>query len=242
MGLKLHEGGRVEFDDSHQYRVDTSLEKNMTRKILPDVQYHFVFRRNRGRAEDEGDGNPLIYALKGMNNYRLDSACRSQFMERAKEIVLQNSDKMVADFIFPMPSSFDFCGEFTNLLSETLNIPVMDSSFVVKKTVAEILKEAEHASVQIGNKRVRHDYHQQLKIWSQLDPTSKVAMKFVKNPKVRQYFNHLGIGGNPPDISGKKILVADDLMASGNSMRCLIDLLRQQGAEIEAGVCFLSDL
>ncbi|PHR90719.1 MAG: hypothetical protein COA78_34635 [Blastopirellula sp.] len=67
-------------------------------------------------------------------------------------------------------------------------------------------------------------------------------MRQNQNPKVRQYFNHLGIGGNPPDINGKKILVVDDLMASGNSMRCLIDLLRQQGAEIEAGVCFLSDL
>ena len=54
----------VSYNPSHEENVDTSIEHNPTMDvdIVPNVQVWSIFKRKRGLR---GDGNPLVYALKG---------------------------------------------------------------------------------------------------------------------------------------------------------------------------------
>lgn len=54
----------VSYNPSHEENVDTSIEHNPTMDgdIVPNIQVWSIFKRKRGLR---GDGNPLVYALKG---------------------------------------------------------------------------------------------------------------------------------------------------------------------------------
>lgn len=241
MGINVHDDNRVEFDDTHQDRVDTSLARNMSGKHVQGVPYHFIFRRMQSRTGDSADGNPLIYALKEMNSYRMDAACREQIMARAREIVLQDRAKLVADAIVPIPSSYSFCKDFSHILGDWLEIPVIEEVFIGKKTVSQVLAEAQAGQPMFPKSYVRGLYKAQIKTWRALPPNTQVTMKHV-DKKIRHYFNHLTMIAALPNLQDRSVLVVDDIMASGTSLRCTIELLQGQGVRVASGVCFLSGL
>lgn len=78
----------VSYNPSHQNNVDTSIEANPTcdYEIVEGVPVWSVFKRKRGNI---GDGNPLIYALKG----ELDWHFRSEEDEKA----VINQFELIAD-------------------------------------------------------------------------------------------------------------------------------------------------
>lgn len=243
MGLNIHDDQRVEFDDTHQDRVDTSLEKNMTSTRVEGIACHFVYWRKQSSSGEQGDGNPLIYALKEMKGYRIDPVCRKLFMDRAQAIVLKDRAKITADIIVPVPSSYEFCRQFSEELGVWTGLPVVPTDFIGKKTVSQVLAENTAAPPVIKKKYVRTMYKAQLKDWSSLPPNSQVTMKRL-DKKIRPYFNHLGVSDTVAAevIKGQSVLVVDDLMASGTSMRCTMQLLLAAGASAVTGLCFLSGL
>lgn len=243
MGLNIHDDHRVEFDDTHQDRVDTSLEKNMTFTRADGRVCHFVYWRKQSNSGEQGDGNPLIYALKEMKGYRIDPACKDLFMSRAQEIVLKDRGNLSADLIVPVPSSYSFCREFSTNLGRWLGLPVVQSDFIGKKSVSQVLSENAFAPPVIKKPYVRAMYKAQLKAWSRLPPNTQVTMKKI-DKKIRPYFNHLMISNadEAAVVQGRSVLVVDDLMASGTSMRCTMELMQAGGASAVAGLCFLSGL
>ncbi len=241
MGINIHEDNRVEFDDSHQDRVDTSLARNMSSKHVDGVPYRFIFRRLQSTIGDSSDGNPLIYALKEMKGYRIDATCKQNLMNRAHEIIDKGADSLKADAIIPIPSSYSFCREFSGFLGEVLGIPVVEGDFIGKKTVAQVLDEASSTKPEFPKPYIRGLYKSQLKAWAKLPPNTQVTMKRV-DKKIRPYFNHLVLSELPPCLLDSSVLIVDDIMASGTSMRCTVDLLRGQNVRVASGVCFLSGL
>lgn len=241
LGINVYDNQRVEYDDSHQDRVDTSLERNMSYKRFHDVDYHFVFRRLPSENGDGGDGNPLMYALKEMRGYRMNADCKANLLKRAQEIVLKDSDKLSADIIIPVASSYPFCREFAVILGECLGIPVADDVLVKKRTIAQIIPEAEAMLPNIKKPYDKRLLKAQIKQWKTLPENSEVTMKRVEK-KIRKYFSHLEASGPIEKFSGKSVLVIDDLLASGNSMQRTITLLQANGVHVAAGVCFLSGL
>lgn len=240
MGININADNRVEFDDSHQSRVDTSLDRNMSFSRRHGTDYYFIFRRLKSPSGEVGDGNPLMYALKEMNGYRIDADCKERLMDRARAIINNGKAKLQADMIIPVTSSYPFCSEFADVLGDSLGIPVTEADFVSKKTVSQALDEAEAPNT-IKKPYERRLYKAQLKSWRSLPPNTQVTMKHV-DKKIRKYFSHLESSPIPDELVGKSVLVVDDLLASGNSMHRTITLLQAAGVQVASGVCFLSGL
>lgn len=228
------------FDDTHQRKVDTSLSENPTQRRLGPIDLRFVFRRNRTGDKDR-DGNPLIYALKGMNGYQIVPMYRQMFLRRAEQIVAKMAGDLTGDFIMPVPSGHSFCEEFSVLLSEWLGIQNLASDFLGKKTIEQVLDEDIIEPRSIANKRTRTIYASQLAIWRNMDVDRHISMKEL-DPKIRHLFQPMTVVGDVPQVDGARIIIVDDLMSTGTSISSVGSLLTQHGATADQGVCFLSGL
>ena len=84
----------VSYNPSHEENVDTSIEHNPTMDgdIIPNVQVWSIFKRKRGL---HGDGNPLVYALKGEDGW----AFRSEGDKNAIELQFE---AIATKFAFPV--------------------------------------------------------------------------------------------------------------------------------------------
>ena len=77
----------VSFNPNHENNVDTSLEHNpiIDNTIMPNVEVYSIFTRKRNKV---GDGNPLIYAFKGEDDWKFNSKEDRMYLEwRIQEIV-----------------------------------------------------------------------------------------------------------------------------------------------------------
>lgn len=240
LGLNIFPNHYVTFDDTHQKRVDTSLDGNPTIGTVGDLPVRHIFRRNKTGDKDR-DGNPLIYALKGMHGYRIMPMYRGQFMTRAKEIVEVFAEHLVADYIMPLPSSYGLCQEVAGLVSEVTGIECLDPAFIRKKTIGEMLELYGDEVPGDLKQRASGIYKTQLATWRRAKPAQHVSMKEI-DPPVRHCFDPLALNGEPPDIAGSRVVVVDDLMSTGASLTSIAKLLTGMGCTVTCGVCFVSGL
>lgn len=241
MGINISRDGFVALDHTHQKRVNTSLEANPTSRRWGDVVVHHVFRRNKTGDLDR-DGNPLIYALKGMNGYNIVPMYRMRILARGQEILEKCVGLCGADFIMPMPSSYGFSKEFAEMVSATTETPLLDSQFLRKKTVAEMLAQyGQQIPDDLTGQREK-EYKSQLYDWRQMKSGQKVSMKEI-NPKLRKYFDPFEIADGAPDIRDRNVVLVDDIMSSGASLSAMTLLLTTRvGCKIDRAVSFLSAL
>ena len=78
----------VSYNPSHEENVDTSIENNPSKDdtIVPSVSVWSIFKRKKGLR---GDGNPLIYALKGENGWHFRSEEDKNAIERQFDIIAE---------------------------------------------------------------------------------------------------------------------------------------------------------
>ena len=78
----------VSYNPYHEENVDTSIENNPSKDdtIVPDVSVWSIFKRKKGLR---GDGNPLIYALKGENGWHFRSEEDKNAIERQFDIIAE---------------------------------------------------------------------------------------------------------------------------------------------------------
>ena len=244
MGINISATNFVTLDHTHQRRVDTSLEGNPTFSKIGDVHVHHIFRRNNDGDKDR-DGNPLIKAMKGMGQFQIIPMYRIQIMNRAREILENFAGDLDIDAIMPMPSSYQFAGEVAQLVCHVTQKELIEPSFIRKRTVGEMLDEYDgHVPNNLNKKRAKM-FKDQLYDWRiahQSAPGQLVTMKRIE-PKIRYCFQPLALADGVPDIAGKKVLVVDDLMSSGSSIRSVSSVLIQgTGCAVKSAVCFLSGL
>jgi len=241
MGINISGDNFVALDQTHEKRVNTSLEANPTSKKLGGVVVHHVFRRNKTGDLDR-DGNPLIYALKGMGGYSIMAMYRTQILTRAREIVTKCTDLLGTDYVMPMPSNYGFAEEFAQMVCQVTGTPYLGCGFLRKKTVAEMVAQyGDTVPAALSGQREK-DYKSQIHAWKQMKPGQMASMKEIST-KIRRYFDPFDVGTGAPDISGKNVLVVDDIMSSGASLSAMIDLLTgKTGCKIDRAACFLSGL
>lgn len=240
MGLNVYDNGAVMFDDTHQKRVNTSLQDNPTVSQVGGIKVRHVYRRNRTGDRDR-DGNPLIYALKGMNGYSIVPMYRTMFMNQAAEILTTFVDELRVDAIVPVPSSKAFCGEFTALVGQVAGIPVVQPDFLGKRTVAEMLAQYGDKLPDGLSGTALKSYKSQLADWRRLSGGQLVSMKDL-DTHIRPYFDPLAMRGDATHISGLRVIIADDLVSSGASISATALRLQDVGAEVVSAVSFLSGL
>lgn len=240
MGIKVTTDKVVSCDDDHEKRVNTSIHSNPTKKFLGAVPVQFLLKRNR-TGDQERDGNPLIYALKGMRGYSMTAFHRNALTYRVGEIALKVSDTFDADFILPLPSSSGVCHEFAHILSDATCTPVISNDFLSKTTIEQAIIQAKQIDQAQFNDKQRHEWNKMLAAWSKQDPSETVSLKDI-DLKLRKYINPFMTVRRPKYLIGKKVCVFDDLMASGVSIRCTANLLADLGCSGVEAFCLLSDI
>lgn len=240
MGLNIFDNNTVGYDDSHHRRVNTSLKTNPTQNKLGNIVIRHVFRRNKIGDKDR-DGNPLIYALKEMNGYRIDDNERTKFFVRAAEIIETFAGNLQADFVMPLPSSKSFCADFGRLVCDVTGIEYLAPDFLTKKSIQQALDQYGHQVPDALNPYSSRKYKSQLKTWRKMSGHEALSMKEV-DQSIRRCFNPLIIDNMAPELEGCRILLVDDLMSSGASLLSASSLLKSKECIIDQGVCFLSGL
>lgn len=237
MGIDVSGTKVVSINDRHERGVDTSIDANPSYGRLKGLPLVHVFRRNRmGNRRD--DGNPLIHALKKRNGFSITPFWERTLMDRARSIIAKTEQLAGFDYCLPIPSSSPFCGRFADLLSEQIGASVLAPDFVRKRSVGEMLEKAktDPPPMRPGQKSA---FASQLNTWEQMDFASEYQAKLI-DVKIRDLFSAFDIGGDPPDIAGKRVLIVDDLFATGSSILSVRNIVSDRLGAEAAAACFLS--
>lgn len=229
----------VQLDYTHNRGVNTNVGDNPSRVELGEITVHQVFSRNKDHKHD-GDGNPLLYALKGIKQYTIVPMYRQMVLRNARSIVEKVSEQLSPDLILPVPSSNAFVGEIADLASDVFECPVLPNGFIRKKTLGEMVDEygGDVPKMMPSHQRL---YKQQIGVWRKANPDILISMKDV-DTGIRGYFSPMVIDGEPPDLGEKHVLVVDDLMASGSTLNNVANIVQEFGASMVTGLCFLGRL
>lgn len=238
MGIEVSAANAVTINDQHENGVDTSVEGNPTEGRLDSIVLLHVFSRNKmGPRRD--DGNPLVHALKARRGFSILPFWKNQIMARAKAILEKAGDNLQGfDFVMPMPSSSPFCAEFAAMVSEVCGAPILPPTFLRKRQVAELLAETK-ANPPKARGQQKRALASQLYIWERMNPEAFYQAKDV-DIHLRPFFNAFALDGDAPDIDGRRVLIVDDIFATGSSLVSARAILEYElGAQVSA-VFFLS--
>ena len=108
----------VQVDDTHNQGVNTLVNANPTISNLGSLTVHQIFSRNKIRKRSNDDGNPLIYAMKGLKTYTITPMDRNLLMCRARQIVTTLTVNLNFDYILRVPSGNAFVSEIANMVRE----------------------------------------------------------------------------------------------------------------------------
>lgn len=197
-----------------------------------------IFRRNQrgGRADD---GNPLIYAVKKLNSFTITRHWESWLFRRALDIVTkQKADLAGFNVCIPVPSSSPFCGRFADLIADHLGIDVIVPDFLQKRTIGDVLAEA-LANPPKVRRGLQDPFAKQLQTWGAVNGAATYQAKDVP-VALRKLFKPLEATGEAPNLQGFKVLIVDDLFATGSSLLTMRELLEGLGADEVGALCFLS--
>lgn len=240
MGINVYADRTVIVDHSHQDLVDTSTEGNPTEGMIGTLRVQYVFRRKTTRGHDR-DGNPLVYALKEMNGYRMQPMYHRMLFGRADEILAAFVGGLDVDLLVDVPSSKPLCAMFAVRVSEVSGLPLVRSTFLRKRTVGEVLDGIDAGFPLFAKDRDEKAFKAELGRLRRTKRDINFQMKELSKP-MRRFFQPFTFDGQIPAFDGRRVALIDDLVSSGASIISVADCLRGQGAIVERGVCLLSDL
>jgi hypothetical protein len=240
LGINVYANKTVIIDHSHQELVDTSIEGNPTEGAIDGLRIQYVFRRKTTKGHDR-DGNPLVYALKEMNGYRMQPMYHQMLYKRADEILAAFVGDLDVDALVDVPSSKPLCRLFATRVAEVSGLPLVESNFLRKRTVGEVLDAIDASFPQFTKDRDKRAFKAELGQLRRAKRDTDFQMKEVAKP-MRRFFQPFTVSGEVPALAGQRIALIDDLVSSGTSIISVAECLREQGAIVERGVCLLSDL
>lgn len=137
-GINVSLDRRVTMTDEHELLVDTSLNNNPTYsdQILNGIRVWSIFKRKEG-LPDEGDGNPMLYALKHENNYTLTNP---KVVSRRIEDISQKllSITQGIDVTIMLPSSNQLNKYFAGVIAKKCKNPKYIPDVLVKLSIEEV--------------------------------------------------------------------------------------------------------
>ncbi|USU05586.1 hypothetical protein NF699_02475 [Sphingomonadaceae bacterium OTU29LAMAA1] len=234
MGIEVSAAKAVTINDQHENGVDTSVAGTPYRARFQGMPLLHVFSRNQ-RGQRRDDGNPLIHALKGRRGFSILPFWKSQLMARARLILeAPHADLEKFDFVLPLPSSSPFCAEFAAMVSDVSGTPILEPTFLRKRTVGEVLAEAKANPPARMSPRQRSVWGSQMHAWEGTNPDAIFQAKDTEIV-LRPFFRAFAVDGEGPDLTQTRVLVVDDIFATGSSLASARDILENGfGASIAA--------
>jgi len=237
MGIDVNDEKAVIYNPSHQQRVITDPSRPISEFVYRDLRILSVFSRRRIQ-NDNSDGNPLIYALKGIRGYTMSRRDFVNFYQCAAARLAKALADIEYDVVVPLPSSSKVChilAERASRLSSRCAIEICLS----KSTIGGALHLA--PSPKTVETRLRKDYTSQLNSLQKSNPLSPIEMKLIKL-SIRKYFHPIVGRENILNCANRNVLIIDDIVGSGTSLSAVNVLLKTAGAERVSALTLLGRL
>lgn len=198
----------VTFNDTHEYIVDTSLTNNPTKSNKAVA----VFRRKRDSNMELPDGNPLLYAMKGMKGWKIGRKDLDKIWYRIDQII----DKLSNEYdVVVMPgSNSGLVSTFSTHISKKFkSVDVIHNCFL-KRTLDEVIEDinwvdfnaTERDEIKTSFKKMRGNYFEAKHFPKHLANKFEASI-FKTNPLI-----------SGTKLVGQRILVLDDVVSSGLSL------------------------
>ena len=217
-GINIDAGNKiVSFDDSHEENVDTSNIINPTYHTVNGYPVISIFKRKAN--EEKSDGNPLIYALKGILNWKID---KTSIIELLKKFIrISEKIKPEYDTIVVVESSNTLNTKFLHRLNKIIRAKNVITDLFYKIPASEILtanfdgRSMPKEDAEFVHKKLRR----------MIKNNNIFSFKFI--PKELRYCIKKTIGMYPPEtelikysklINDKNVLVLDDTISSGTTI------------------------
>ncbi|MEM9116468.1 MAG: hypothetical protein AAGD09_01140 [Cyanobacteria bacterium P01_F01_bin.56] len=242
------------FSNEHQNRISTDIAHNPTTLTTTHgLSIKFIFKRKKFKSKKRrksktrsGDGNPLIYALKGQRNHTIRISEIKKIVPVFYSILKKAIENEQFDYVVPLPSSSPINYIISRRIQRTKPKTKLLLNVFAKKVMAEVaqdLRGLDFSSINLGESST--DLKKEVgKLLSICDskPGSTFSMKLV-NTQVREFLEicplKLENGFHLPDKA--RVLLVDDLLASGSTMRSAHWLLQGLGNDLEcSGICLFS--
>ena len=200
----------VSFTDEHEHYVDTSLNNNPT----VDMRTISIFKRKPSASGDNiSDGNPLVYALKDLNGWRISDMDRSKILKRV-ELIL---DKLTNSFdiIILAPSTNSLVEVFGGVIKKRFPNATVLNRCLVKRTKEEVYEAmspwVEFSEDEIEEINIAFD---SMEHWFEAKKLKKSILNEIDINIVK--YNPLFKDGSI--ISNSNVLIVDDVISTGISM------------------------
>jgi phosphoribosylpyrophosphate synthetase len=230
---------RISYASSHNRRVVTDDVHNPVVQVVGDLPVISIFRRVK-TGDSARDGNPLIYALKRKYGYSLQYSCAVELREVAMRIIAKIVTAIgPCDAVIPMPSSSNVAGYVAKSLARGCPNGLASIPRFRKATVADAL--ARMKPLQNVDPKLRRDYGAQLRNMRRLPSGTLVQMKII-DPHIRHLIPAVVPLAPLQDLSGRRIVLVDDLLSTGSTLLSAREHLSTVGPTKVIGVCLLSSL
>ena len=220
----------VSYNPSHEENVDTSIEHNPTMdgNIVPNVQVWSIFKRKRGLR---GDGNPLVYALKGEDGWTFRN-------ESDRVAIEQQFDAIATKFATMYPIGVTILMPSGNELNMHIADVVMSKSKnaeLIEGVICKLTTEEVDEIVLDFNSKFREFYKDEFnskyyELGRYLDLMDKerngyFSRHLIKNNQMRDVLDSTLKLSNDRfaefanKINGQDILIIDDTISRGQSIK-----------------------
>lgn len=238
MGIEIDSSTlAVKFIQSNE-RIDNSLANNPSKQRSASGEEVFaIFRRIKS---ENGDGNPLIYALKKKDNYSISRSEVGKFVPYLLGSISALAPHVQAGAVMAAPSNHKIAEILARRIARVIGLQILQCGFIKKKNslvAGELQARLQDPALREGD-RVPIK-----KIISAIEknPHADFTMKNV-NVQHRKYVEPLYWDTNVAFTQGVPLLLVDDLLASGQSIAVMKRLLIQLGAPQVQSVCLLGSL
>lgn len=233
MGLSISQSLEVFFDSERELRLNTSISSNPQSRRYSGVLTYSIFLRLHSRSnyqDQRGDGNPLIYALKGMNGFTISEVEWHKFRENQFSILDKIIEKIECfSGLICIPSSKSV------VLNTALDINSRCSSpkeiftdCFYKLNAREVYDDLLIKRRHVKSKHKREYSTELAKLLAKIENDDlSFSIKYIHRD-IRPYVTCLGPLSIMLDPTKKYILV-DDLISSGSSLSSAIDILCDYG-------------
>lgn len=215
----------VEFNDKHENNVDTSTAYNPTEYKFKGIDVISIFKRKKSTISTDGDGNPLIYALKGLKDWKIDDKSITELFKNF--ISISKKIKPKYDTIISISSSSSLNTKFLYRLNKIIKSEKQITDLFSKLPANEILiqgdidpkcsdKEFKIIQDRILEMIIKDNYFTYKTI-----PTN--LRKYIVNSSVINGDDALKYSDS---INDKDILILDDTISSGETISDNVKAIR----------------
>jgi hypothetical protein len=227
---------KVGFNPNHEDNINTSIILNPTTNNINGMTVYSIFKRDRNDNHNY-DGNPLIYALKGINGWEFINPKEDIINLLKQFIYITRKISLNYDTIMIVPSKNELNIKFLHRLNKIINSKNVITDYLEKLSSYEVYDEYIDWNKMYNDNPDEFEINERLlnRYFSDMENNNSgfFSFKFIKNPELRKYIkktmkvNEIKTLDYSNFFNNKDVLVLDDTISSGKSISETTTLLSE---------------